>query len=1539
MPQAKYFSADIKPSGAPNNTYRPFDLNRIGVEGRWAKFTAALARKAYGPFYAFSRRFKPVLAMGGLVHISRDAQVRDVLSRPDDFPVPFTKEMAELGDGATFLLGLDGAEHARLHSILRQVILPRDAEMMRSVSAEFTSSLLDNHRGEVDIINDVIKRVPAEICIRYFGLDCQDADALADWTLSISALLFGDPFGDPEVRALALQGRDKLAAFIDDAITRTRQHVLKPDDTIDQADTLVHRLLIAQRDGAELSDKDIRAMLIGTASGFIPTNAIAASNMLMELLDRPKAGAAARAAAQSDDQAAMRKILLEAGRLRPTLAPGQFRICPNGASLDVDGKSHTIAPGSTLLVSTVSAMRDARVWEDPGAFRTDRETAAGNWQEPDLLFGYGPHVCIGKELAISQISGVMTELFKRHGVRPAKGTAGTVKFVGIFPRNWMLTYDTPSAEQSMYLIIAPVTDSIKQACLVKEIEAWGRPASPKIQSALNSTDVVHFASIAPIESERGLDIIIELNCDGSKEASIKAICEAIGCELGCLLSHTDYNEGDSLEQFLLSKVVELHGKPWGATGLNYNGLAEFPVSKVARDAEFSDFLGRVVRDFVATETSRGSHPMLALGHMRRILRRDPVMQATGTPAQIALMEEAQQKAFDGYSLTTSAMRLALSKYEDPGSHGQAAMNFARSQDGLVATVPLAIIAVLCTIIAWSTLGGTIAAKIVLTPIVALIATALIVAALVTLFLLAVRRTEQRDTSFEARASLDKMYDILRSEDLPGYAQNHVFATAMLKPGMFRTFLHAFGLWAAKMAVTHRFRPGMINGMGTIHYARWYKIPGTRRAVFYSNFDGSWESYLEDFIARVSWGQSAAWSNWEGFPETEFLFLKGAQDSDQFKNYTRTVMRVSPFWYSRFPELSSEQIRKNGMIHLGAGLAQTSTEAEEWLRCFGSRPRQDNLVEQDEVQALVFRGMKRLPYSACLSVILPPPGQSLGEWLCWVRGRPMQIDGLLGPGSEGQIEALIKEGVLDRVPRPDGRPDEYALSHALSITFGDRPLMGQRETHDGAAGAAMSQAAFIGIAAAGMKKFRAPNTDAGTIDEGMPFAFRMGMGGRGEILGDAKTKNRDWWWDDNILREEQTPKERKERATSKADYLPTEAVLMLYAADQSALDRMIIIHEALLTNHGGIKQTQLDCAPAWPDENRIDFEHFGFRDGISQPAMRGVGRSTRGLPERDIMEPGEFIIGYKNNSGYMPMSPTLPPEADVGGALPVVVDDNLSRFPDFGDSSLTDAQRDLGRNGTFIVLRELKQDVDGFHAFAEGAAKQLNQGGYSDLYKVIGQRPDADWVKAKMMGRWQDGRPLIGNPVNNDPQASRDPAERENDFTYGEDDPQGLACPFASHIRRTNPRDSKNPIDPMEQTISNRHRLLRRGRPYVRKLEDGSEEKGLLFASIGTDIERQFEFVQQFWANAPAFHGLDNEPDPVIGSDVSIAGGEGVRPRYFSIPTAVGPVRLENLQNFVETKGGGYFFMPSRSALSWLSETALYYTPAGDDASRQQEARP
>jgi deferrochelatase/peroxidase EfeB len=116
-------------------------------------------------------------------------------------------------------------------------------------------------------------------------------------------------------------------------------------------------------------------------------------------------------------------------------------------------------------------------------------------------------------------------------------------------------------------------------------------------------------------------------------------------------------------------------------------------------------------------------------------------------------------------------------------------------------------------------------------------------------------------------------------------------------------------------------------------------------------------------------------------------------------------------------------------------------------------------------------------------------------------------------------------------------------------------------------------------------------------------------------------------------------------------------------------------------------------------------------------------------------------------------------------------------------------------------------------------------------------------------------------------------------------------------------------------IEKRHRILRRGRPYG----DDKSERGMLFVALCADLERQFEFLQQSWIGSPNFQGLSNEPDPITAP--SPPPGQPPQPNLFTIPTPSGPVTLKNLRSFVTVKAGGYFFMPSRSAIRFLASLA------------------
>ena len=304
----------------------------------------------------------------------------------------------------------------------------------------------------------------------------------------------------------------------------------------------------------------------------------------------------------------------------------------------------------------------------------------------------------------------------------------------------------------------------------------------------------------------------------------------------------------------------------------------------------------------------------------------------------------------------------------------------------------------------------------------------------------------------------------------------------------------------------------------------------------------------------------------------------------------------------------------------------------------------------------------------------------------------------------------------------------------------------------------------------------------------------------------------------------------------------------------------------------------------------EHEHFGFRDGISQPIFPGSALAKR-YPKQ-VVRTGEFVLGYTNEHDRHPPTPTVAPERDPGQRLQ--------------PERKAAERRDLGRNGSYLVLRQLEQDVASFWQYVE-----RNTGNGSQT---------AEALAAKFVGRWTDGTPLTLEqepPPASSPPRSLDDLLEENDFRFLDEDAHGLRCPVGSHIRRANPRDSLPLGDAGKSLrVSQRHRILRRARSYgpfiTTPNEPDGKERGLMFACLNADIGRQFEFVQQTWLDAPAFGGLHGERDPLLGSQPNGSGGEMTVPRC--------PVRqkLTDLPRFVTVRGGGYFFLPAMSALDFLA---------------------
>lgn len=284
------------------------------------------------------------------------------------------------------------------------------------------------------------------------------------------------------------------------------------------------------------------------------------------------------------------------------------------------------------------------------------------------------------------------------------------------------------------------------------------------------------------------------------------------------------------------------------------------------------------------------------------------------------------------------------------------------------------------------------------------------------------------------------------------------------------------------------------------------------------------------------------------------------------------------------------------------------------------------------------------------------------------------------------------------------------------------------------------------------------------------------------------------------------------------------------------------------------------------------EHFGYVDGIGQPFVEGSGLKPwkgEGVPEKGgewgAVKSGEFVLGYPLEAGSLPRS--------------------VHAFQ---------------KDGSYFALRKLAENVASFREYLASSAE------VSGLSEEL--------LAAKMVGRWRSGAPLVLAKKADDPGLATDPS-RNNDFHYT-DDAKGHACPFGAHIRRANPRD--DPTGPTALQVRS-HRIIRRALPYGPWLPEGTTDdvdRGVMFGVINTDIENQFEYVQRNWMNASISSrqlSIEADKDPLVGNH----DGTG----KLLIQGSSKPSFCWDLPRFVETRGGAYFFVPSLSALTQLSQGA------------------
>jgi Dyp-type peroxidase family len=289
------------------------------------------------------------------------------------------------------------------------------------------------------------------------------------------------------------------------------------------------------------------------------------------------------------------------------------------------------------------------------------------------------------------------------------------------------------------------------------------------------------------------------------------------------------------------------------------------------------------------------------------------------------------------------------------------------------------------------------------------------------------------------------------------------------------------------------------------------------------------------------------------------------------------------------------------------------------------------------------------------------------------------------------------------------------------------------------------------------------------------------------------------------------------------------------------------------------------------------EHFGFADGFGQPQIEGSGAPEYrgdGTPFGEggwrSIAAGEFILGWNNETGTP--GPRISPAP-------------------------------LGHNGSFMAYRKIEQHVPTFRAFLR--EKATHHYGADTLENI-------ERLAAKLVGRWRSGCPLMLSPERDD-HTMRERWGENNDFRYASD-PRGAVCPLGSHIRRMNPRDG---LSDDVATQPQAHRIVRRGMPYGTWLDENAGDdggsRGIAFMAVNASLAYQFELVHAEWANSGEFAGLGKE-------NVDPLGGEPREGSRFLIPQTGSPLakRIINLPRFTTLRGGGYFFIPSRTALRGLA---------------------
>lgn len=404
--------------------------------------------------------------------------------------------------------------------------------------------------------------------------------------------------------------------------------------------------------------------------------------------------------------------------------------------------------------------------------------------------------------------------------------------------------------------------------------------------------------------------------------------------------------------------------------------------------------------------------------------------------------------------------------------------------------------------------------------------------------------------------------------------------------------------------------------------------------------------------------------------------------------------------------------------------------------------------------------------------------------------------------------------------------------------------------------------FQGMQVAGVPK--------GTLDQ-LPFEFREGMEARAGILGDVR-HNHPTSWSLPMRNWAESNTGGPDRVQLSSVHAIVQFTLRgkpstewdkVIGKSAYPLANAIAAFEKALSGQG-VRILSVQAMQRFiktPDEKPRD--HFGFIDGISQPDLEST--ADKGFAGEVVL--GDLLLGHQNSLGDPPLTGRL-----------------------WDDS-------------TFLVIRKLKQDVEALNA------------------ALTKTKLDADYVKARLMGRDVEGKHLLNNSA-------------ENRFNFN-GDPEGAKCPLYSHIRRANPRGTR-------PDLVTTPRIMRRGMSYGPRYSDSTkgDDRGIVFMAYNASIAEQFEVIQSWLSggNSGGQQTYSALHDPFLGVP------KDDDPRTFAFKDDDGNehrVQLEADKPLVRLEWGTYAFVPSIKALAELREIAreaadIEAKPSAEDKKKNED---